>query len=153
MVASAFVDYPPIANGQGQLVIFSQTKANSKLRFSGQVECSGVLCARVIHQFSPNGVYSVHSLTPRDVVIKAPGKKSIPFVGEALLDSNSLTVKVEPGKRTVVMVTLLGGSEIHSSTGQVGNVSQTYRIELISEQDALPMLKGLTELKFKEALN
>lgn len=152
-VGTAFNDWPPIATGQGQLLIFSVTKADTKLRFGGEIECNGELCARVILGSSPNGVYSVHSLTPRDVVIKAPGKKFIPFAGNVELVSNPLTVKIEPGKRTVVMVTLVEGRELQSSTGQVGNASQTYRIDSISEQEALPKIKGLTELKFKEALN
>jgi hypothetical protein len=146
-VGSTFNEY-----GKGQLVIFSVIKPDSKLRFGGEVECNGVLCARMVLGTSPNGVYSVHSFTPRDVVIKAPGKKFIPFAGSVELNSNSLTAKIEPGKRTVVMVTLVGGREIQSSTGQVGNATQIYQIDSISEADALPKIKGLTELKFKEAL-
>ena len=150
-VASSFNEYPPIESGKGQLVIFSVIKPDSKLRFGGEVECDGVLCARVILGTNPNGVYSVHSLTPREVVIKAPGKKFIPFAGSVELNSNSLAAKIEPGKRSVVMVTLLEGSEAQLN-GQVGNAKQTYKIDLISEADAMPRIKGLTELKFKEAL-
>ena len=151
-VGSAFNEYPAIESGKGQLVIFSVVKPDSKLRFGGEVECDGVLCGRVILSTSPNGVYQVHSLTPRDVVIKAPGKKFVPFAGSVELNSNALTAKIEPGKRTVVMVALVGGREIQSSAGHVGNATQIYRIDSISEADALPKIKGLTELKFKEAL-
>jgi hypothetical protein len=141
-------EYPQIPNGQGQLVIFSVKQTDPKLSFSGEIECNGVLCARVIGPYR-NGFYSIYSVAPKEVVIKAPGEKFVAFVGNVVLTSNALTVKVEPGKRTVVMVTLLQGSEVVRG-GQVGNAIQKYRIDLVPESEALPKIKTLIELKLKD---
>lgn len=139
-------DYPPIPSGKGQLVIFSVKQVDPKLRFGGEIECNGVLCARVIGNYR-DGLYSTYSLDSKDVLIKAPGKKFVLFAGEVQLTSNALKVKIEPGKRVVVRVTLVSGSEFVNGAGAVGNAIQTYRIELVSEKEALPIIRNLTELK------
>ena len=148
---TTFSSLPPIENERGQLVIVSETPPDSKLRSSGEVDCNGVLCARVIDGVTQQGVFSVHSLTPREVLIKAPGKKFIVFAGDVQFVSNPLTVQVESGKRTFVKVALVSGRELVGPSGQVGNAYQVYRIDLISENETLTKLKGLKETKLKEA--
>lgn len=145
-VGEPFERYPSIDAGKGQLIIFNAKKDDVKLLMPVIVSCNDKPCGKILYKYDStvNGLYTVQNLP--EGVIKVSIKNNLNWtLGPKIsIRANELNVNIQSGRRTVVMATLISGSETYYGN-TLSTASHNYVLQEIAEESALPLLRGLKQ--------
>lgn len=146
-----FVEFPPVAPGKGQLIIFEIERPDVKMQVIAPVLCNDAPCSRLLNYRvkGKGGSYNVLDLPAGQVKIKTPGDMTWALGPNVVMTSNEVTVEVVAGKRVVVAAQLMGGTERYWGNNLM-SASHRYQFQEVSEAEALPKLRGLKRVVLPE---